>query len=73
MANTALKKIQNEAKKLRKAHPKMEYKTALKQAGAKYRAGKIAGVKKTKPAKKVSYCHHHRFLFCLLLAAANIC
>lgn len=44
---TALKSIIAQAKKLRKASPKMEWKTAVKKAGAMYRASA-----KKKPVKK---------------------
>lgn len=52
MASTALKKITNEAKKIRKAKPNTSWKSAVKQAGVKYRAGKIAGVRS--PRKKAA-------------------
>lgn len=52
MSNT-LKKITARAKQLRKASPKMEWKTAVKKAGAEYRAGaKKKVTKKAAPKKR---------------------
>jgi len=50
MANTALKKITTRARQIRKAHPSMQWKNAIKKAGAEYRSGskKTGGVKKKK-------------------------
>lgn len=53
--STVLKKIQAEAKRIRKKSPRTSYQSALKQAGAKYRkATKKAAPKKAakKAAKK---------------------
>jgi len=52
--STTLQKITLEAKRIRKAHPNMKWTAAVKAAGAKYRGGKISGIKKKKtaPAKK---------------------
>lgn len=50
--NTALQKIQKRAKQLKKENPKLKHIHALKKAGAEYRAGKISGARKVKPAKK---------------------
>lgn len=47
--STVLKKIQAEAKRIRKKSPRTSYQSALKQAGAKYR--KTA---KKKPVKKAA-------------------
>lgn len=47
---TALTKITTEAKKLRKASPKMEWKTAVKKAGAAYRSGSLGTVATAKKA-----------------------
>jgi hypothetical protein len=44
----ALKKITTEAKKIRKQHPKMAWKSAVEMASKRYRSGKISGVKKKK-------------------------
>ena len=45
--STALTKITTRAKQIRKAHPRMEWKSAVKQAGAEYRKGaKVGAVKK---------------------------
>jgi hypothetical protein len=52
MAANALKKINAEAKRLRNAHPTRSYKSCQKEAGRKYKAGKISGVKKKSPARK---------------------
>lgn len=46
MAANALKKITAEAKRIRKAHPKTSWRSAVKKAGAKFRSGKL------KPRKK---------------------
>lgn len=54
MANTALKKITTEAKRIRKSKPKTSWKSAVKQAGAKYRAGKIKPRKKSAKKKAVA-------------------
>lgn len=58
MAN-ALKKITAEAKRIRKAHPGKSWKNAVKDAGKKYRTGKIGqakagkvGVKRKKAVKR---------------------
>lgn len=48
--STVLKKITAEAKKIRKQHPSMQWKNAVKQAGAKYRSGSLS--KKSAPKKK---------------------
>lgn len=45
MATSALKKITTEAKSIRRKHPNMTWKAAIKKAGAAYRA-------KAKPAKR---------------------
>jgi hypothetical protein len=45
MANDVLHKIHLRAKKIRKAHPGMAWKSAVKQAGKDYRQGKVSGVK----------------------------
>lgn len=55
MAN-ALSKITTEAKKIRRAHPSMKWSQAIKQAGAKYRAGKIGSA----PAAKVGKAKKRR-------------
>lgn len=52
MAAGALKKITAEAKKIRKRKPKTSWKSAVKQAGAKYRAGKIKPRRKKAAVKK---------------------
>ena len=53
MATNALKKITTRAKAIRKSHPGVSWKSAVKKAGAEYRTGKISGVKKKKkPARK---------------------
>lgn len=49
--STTLKKITAEAKRIVKRAPKTKWVNAIKQAGAKYRAGKLGTVKK-KAAKK---------------------
>jgi hypothetical protein len=58
-----LKKITAEAKRIRKQKPKTTWKSAVKQAGAKYRSGKIrapkkkvgkVGAKRAKPRKKAA-------------------
>lgn len=51
MAN-ALKKIITRAKQIAKAHPSMQWKSAVKKAGAEYRGGKIKKTRK-KAAPKV--------------------
>ena len=38
---SALKKITDAAKKIRKAHPATSWRSAIKQAGVKYRTGKL--------------------------------
>lgn len=48
-AGTVLKKITAEAKRIRKKNPRMKWVSAVKQAGMKYRSGKIR-----KPKKRVS-------------------
>lgn len=50
MSNT-LKKITTRAKQIRKAHPSMAWKNAVKKAGAEYRAGKIGAVRKKAKTK----------------------
>ncbi len=45
-----LKKITAEAKRIRKRKPKTTWKSAVKQAGAKYRSGKIRAPKRKKVA-----------------------
>jgi hypothetical protein len=51
---SVLKKITAEAKRIRKAHPRTAWKSAVKQAGAKYRNGTIGKVsRKTVGKKKV--------------------
>ncbi len=52
MATTALKKITAEAKRIRKKKPKTTWKSAVRQAGAKYRSGKIRKPKKVGKVKK---------------------
>jgi hypothetical protein len=52
MAASALKKITTEAKRIRKLHPSQSWKSAIKEAGRKYRTGKISGVKKKRPVRK---------------------
>ena len=52
MATPAIVKIGKRAKAIHKAHPKGTYQAALKKASAEYRAGKLGGVKKKKPAAK---------------------
>lgn len=52
-----LKKITAEAKRIRRAHPNMAWKNAVKQAGAAYRGGslgKVKGKKKSAPKKKAA-------------------
>lgn len=51
MGTTALKKITAEAKRIRKKHPKTSWKSAVRQAGSKYRSGSIRGPGKAKPKK----------------------
>lgn len=46
--SATLKKITAEAKRIRKRSPRTSWTSAVKQAGAKYRSGKIGG----KPARK---------------------
>jgi hypothetical protein len=53
MASSALKKITTRAKHIRRIHGGT-WKTAIKKAGAEYRAGKIHGVKKRIAGKKKS-------------------
>lgn len=50
MAKNALKKITAEAKRIRKKHPRTSWKSAVKEAGRKYRTGKISAPR-PKPAK----------------------
>lgn len=50
MAKNALKKITAEAKRIRKKHPRTSWKSAIKEAGRKYRTGKISSPR-PKPAK----------------------
>ena len=53
MAN-ALTAIRAEAKRIRKAHPNVKWQTAIKQASAKYNAGKVGKTrKKVSGVKKV--------------------
>ena len=54
MASNALKKITSRAKSIRRAHPGVSWKSAVKKAGAEYRAGTISGVKKKKSRRKIS-------------------
>lgn len=49
MSATILKKITSEAKRIRKKSPRTSWQSAVKQAGAKYRASA-----KKKPAKKAA-------------------
>lgn len=51
MSATVLKKITAEAKRIRKKSPRTSWQSAVKQAGKKYRSGKVSGTKK-KVAKK---------------------
>jgi len=51
---SALTRIIAEAKRIRKRHPGLAWKTAVKQAGAKYRSGKISGSGSRKKVKKVA-------------------
>jgi hypothetical protein len=51
MASTTLQKITTRAKQIRKGHPNMEWKTAVKKAGAEYRGGKISGTGARKKAR----------------------
>jgi hypothetical protein len=44
--SSALKKITDKAKQLRRSSPGMSWKSAIKKAGASYRAGKLGSVKK---------------------------
>lgn len=52
MAANALKKITAEAKRIRKRHPSQSWKSAVKEAGRKYRTGKISGVRRSGVKKK---------------------
>lgn len=52
-AAARLKAINREAKKIREKHPRMSYQSAQKEAGKKFRSGRITGAKKKKaPAKR---------------------
>ena len=52
--STVLKKIQAEAKRIRKKSPRTSYQSALKQAGAKYRKTAKKAAPKKAAAKKTS-------------------
>jgi hypothetical protein len=58
---SALKKITTRAKQLRKKHPNMEWRTAIKKAGAEYRGGKVKSAprKKAVHRKTVKRKKHH--------------
>jgi hypothetical protein len=60
--STALNKITTRAKQLRKKHPHMEWKTAIKKAGVEYRGGKIKSAprKKAVHRKTVKRKKHHK-------------
>jgi hypothetical protein len=53
MAN-AIVKISKRAKAIRKAHPQMAWKSAIKKASSEYRGGSLGKAKKHAPKKK----HH---------------
>ena len=52
--STTLKKITAEAKRIRKKSPGMKWLSAVKQAGAKYRGGKLGGKKKATKRRPVA-------------------
>jgi hypothetical protein len=55
MASDTLQKITRRAKQIRKGSKNMDWKTAVKKAGAEYRAGKIGKAKKAVKKKPTKY------------------
>lgn len=59
--SSALKKITDKAKQLRRSSPGMSWKSAIKKAGASYRAGKLGSVKKrVKKLRKRKVVHRKK-------------
>ena len=52
MAKYPLKKIHAEARRIQDKHPGKAYKTCFTDADKKYKAGKLSGMKKKRPARK---------------------
>lgn len=52
MANTDLKKVQREAKKIRERHPNMSNAHVMKKAWSEARGGKVSGVRKKSAGKR---------------------
>lgn len=60
MSISTLKKITTRAKSIRKAHPGKSWKTAVKEAGREFRAGKLKLRKKRRPKKHSNRKHRAR-------------